>query len=518
MLTELTETPPPIPACRKGVSWDALDHLMMWVHTGRAHVRTGDGHVHRVDAGTGIWMPPGPDHDMWTEPGTLAFPHWVDPALVPAAPDRVSRFSVAPGWRDWLIAHFARNVAPHSQRPQSQHHVLEVLSLDGPRPRQRRVLAEPGRRPPVPRSGPARDVALELIRDPGSPQSLDEWAVRVSSSASTLRRGFLRQTGLSFFTWRNQVRLAAARDLLRAGVDLEAVAARVGFASRNGFTRAFRENHGIAPRDFVAASPPGSGHDPGASGAPRGMAVGSWGPRSEDHHVASWVYRGESSTRFGPSTWSAREGDLVVLPAGVEHEVTPSADAVNLPVSVMSRTHAQFAAPARTSFPPGWNTYLLYCSVISNTLLRPDGYDDRHLVDVLTSRRTVERKLQVPLPGHALARQAARDFLRHLGAGRWHVEASLDDDVTAAFLVETGMTYAQWCRAARMRVARHHLARGVAPASAAARVGYTQPSNFSRAFSRFHGLSPREYQERQLDLVGDEPRRGSGSARRAGGG
>jgi AraC-like DNA-binding protein len=61
------------------------------------------------------------------------------------------------------------------------------------------------------------------------------------------------------------------------------------------------------------------------------------------------------------------------------------------------------------------------------------------------------------------------------------------------------MTFSRWRYAARMRIARDLLAGGAKSSAVARRVGYRHLSTFSAAFSRFHGISPREYQEREAD-------------------
>lgn len=73
------------------------------------------------------------------------------------------------------------------------------------------------------------------------------------------------------------------------------------------------------------------------------------------------------------------------------------------------------------------------------------------------------------------------------------------DEIDAIFRSQTGMSFARWQHSARMRVARDLLARRVKPSAVASRVGYSQVSNFSRAFTRFHGVSPRVYQEWEAD-------------------
>lgn len=79
--------------------------------------------------------------------------------------------------------------------------------------------------------------------------------------------------------------------------------------------------------------------------------------------------------------------------------------------------------------------------------------------------------------------------------------ADLPAEVHRAFRDETGMTFASWRYAARMRLARDLLAGGAKPGAVARRVGYAHLPNFSTAFSHFHGLSPREYQERETAAI-----------------
>ncbi|WYB32025.1 AraC family transcriptional regulator [Streptomyces sp. SM1P] len=114
----------------------------------------------------------------------------------------------------------------------------------------------------MPRARGARAVAEELMRDPALDLTVERWASRVLSSARTLRRDFLADTGLTFERWRLHCRLAAAVEFLAAGYDVDQVAALVGFASRNGLTRAFKGRFGLTPTSSAGTSPP----DPAQAG------------------------------------------------------------------------------------------------------------------------------------------------------------------------------------------------------------------------------------------------------------
>lgn len=512
--------PPAIPACRKGEPWEAREHLIMWVHTGRAHVRVANGDEHRVDAGTGIWLPPGDDHDMWTEPGSVAVPTWIAPHAVPDAPTEVTRFTVAPGSRDWLIAQFAYAVTrstPSVGRQVSPGSLVRLLEPSRPLVPGNGGDAEPGRYPPMPRSAAARKVARELVRNPSLDQTVEEWAARASCSPNTLRRDFRRQTDLTFARWRTLTRLAAACEFLAAGYDVGQVAARTGFASRSGLTRAFREQHGITPREYAAQLWAATDGHPARrvlaerqAGAlahlfdavpapPQTLLATRTVPTTSPYHELTWVYRGEGWARVGDTVHPMTRGDTIWLPAGRERETELPEGSLALPVSVLDADDLQLTAPLRARFPASWDTYLLYCAVSTNTLMRPEGYDPRHLLDVFGDQLAVERSRTVPMPRSPRAREAATDFLRQLGMGTAGLTYDVPADVHQAFRADTGMPFASWRHAARMRIARDLLAAGAKPGVVARRVGYTQVSNFSRAFSRFHGMSPREHQGRELD-------------------
>jgi hypothetical protein len=90
------------------------------------------------------------------------------------------------------------------------------------------------------------------------------------------------------------------------------------------------------------------------------------------------------------------------------------------------------------------------------------------------------------------------DYLRRLGASGDSAIHDTTAEVHQAFRDETGMTFARWRYAARMRTARDLLVGGAKPSAVARRVGYAHMPTFSAAFTRFHGLSPREYQDREI--------------------
>lgn len=114
-------------------------------------------------------------------------------------------------------------------------------------------------------------------------------------------------------------------------------------------------------------------------------------------------------------------------------------------------------------------------------------------------------RLSVPMPTDPRAKSAAMAYLRHTGLSVGPTDVDLPAEINRAFLDETVMSFARWRHAARMRVARDLLVDSAKFVSVARHVGYAHLPMFSAAFSRFHGVSPRKYQEREIQKV--QPRK-----------
>ena len=98
-------------------------------------------------------------------------------------------------------------------------------------------------------NGQALSVARALARRPGDPTRLDEWAARLHTSVKTLQRDFEREFGMSFTTWRTDLRLRAARVLLQHQ-SVTSVAHTVGYATPSAFVAAFSQRFGRTPGRF----------------------------------------------------------------------------------------------------------------------------------------------------------------------------------------------------------------------------------------------------------------------------
>jgi len=71
----------------------------------------------------------------------------------------------------------------------------------------------------------------------------------------TFTRTFRRETGISFATWRQNVRLMEALSRLAIGQPVTTVAYDVGYNSPSAFTAMFRRAFGSAPTQYLATFP-----------------------------------------------------------------------------------------------------------------------------------------------------------------------------------------------------------------------------------------------------------------------
>ena len=108
---------------------------------------------------------------------------------------------------------------------------------------------------PLPHEPRCRRAADIVLRAPAAAHEIDSLAQKVGTSARTLSRLFAAETQLSFKSWCQRARIAAAIETLstRANVSVKQLAADLGYASVPAFSHAFRQITGKTPTEFVGA-------------------------------------------------------------------------------------------------------------------------------------------------------------------------------------------------------------------------------------------------------------------------
>ncbi len=105
---------------------------------------------------------------------------------------------------------------------------------------------------PLPHEPRCRRAADIVLGDPTGSHEIEALAQTVGTSARTLSRLFSSETQLSFKSWRQRARIAAAIEKLsmEANVSVKQLAANLGYASVPAFSHAFRQVTGKTPTEF----------------------------------------------------------------------------------------------------------------------------------------------------------------------------------------------------------------------------------------------------------------------------
>jgi AraC-like DNA-binding protein len=106
---------------------------------------------------------------------------------------------------------------------------------------------------PLPHEPRCRRAANIVLADPTRPHDIDDLAGEVGTSARTLSRLFATETQLSFKSWCQRARIAAAIERLsmHPNMSVKQLAADLGYASFPAFSHAFRQVTGKTPTAFA---------------------------------------------------------------------------------------------------------------------------------------------------------------------------------------------------------------------------------------------------------------------------
>ena len=106
---------------------------------------------------------------------------------------------------------------------------------------------------PLPHEPRCRRAADIVLADPTANYEIETLAQKVGSSARTLSRLFASETQLSFKSWCQRARIAAAIEKLStdANVSVKQLASDLGYASVPAFSHAFRQVTGKTPTEFA---------------------------------------------------------------------------------------------------------------------------------------------------------------------------------------------------------------------------------------------------------------------------
>ena len=105
----------------------------------------------------------------------------------------------------------------------------------------------------LPRDPRALEIAKAVVSNPAQSSTLATLCARAGVSVRTIERVFQKDVGADFASWRRQLRLTKAVELLVMGSSVKEVSFRVGYRQSSAFVEAFRRTFGMTPKAWISA-------------------------------------------------------------------------------------------------------------------------------------------------------------------------------------------------------------------------------------------------------------------------
>ena len=191
----------------------------------------------------GLWVPAGVVHDQRMLSPTTMRTIYIEPVTAVPLGNTCRTIEISSLLRELILAILAEPIE-YLLNEKNKHIVALILleletahtiNLNIPSPKDRRLLI----------------ICEAILVAPDAPMTLDYWAEKVGGSSRTLIRLFIKETGLTFRHWVQQVRLAEALNRLENGAPVANVAYALGFASPSAFAAMFRKTLGQSPTDYL---------------------------------------------------------------------------------------------------------------------------------------------------------------------------------------------------------------------------------------------------------------------------
>lgn len=193
-----------------------------------------------------VWIPGQMPHsNRATTNARLCF-LFIEPGAV-TMPERCCTLKISPLVRE-LILRLAE--LPHGDGSQARQRLVQVLFDELPHQPVEQLHLPMSQHPKI------RQIAESLAQQPGVRKTLAQWASALAMSERNLARLVLKETGLSFRRWRQQLQLIIALQLLIGGATVQQVADVLGYESTNAFITMFKKALGTTPGRYLASLSP----------------------------------------------------------------------------------------------------------------------------------------------------------------------------------------------------------------------------------------------------------------------
>jgi AraC-like DNA-binding protein len=188
----------------------------------------------------GVWIPSGMAHSNLATANARLFFVYIEADLV-ALPDRCCTISISPLLRE-LIIELSDRMQHDDVR---EERLIGVFLGELPRMSVQQLHLPLS---PDPR---LKRIAAALAENPADRRTLAEWANHVALSESSLARLVVKETGLTFGRWRQQLHLIVAIRELVSGASVQRVSADLGYESVTAFITMFKKALGKPPARYL---------------------------------------------------------------------------------------------------------------------------------------------------------------------------------------------------------------------------------------------------------------------------
>lgn len=191
-----------------------------------------------------LWVPGGVSHRIRGRAPLEGYSLFVDPRAGANLPRECCAVSVSTLFRELLFRLAARPA----------HY-----DLDGPDARLVAVLLDElaaakveNHRLPMPTEPRLRRLVEAMVANPADASTAEAWARRVGIGERTLHRRLVKETGLGFGRWRQQLHITLAIQRMARGASVQEVATELGYGSASSFVTMFRKALGTSPARYMA--------------------------------------------------------------------------------------------------------------------------------------------------------------------------------------------------------------------------------------------------------------------------
>lgn len=191
-----------------------------------------------------VWIPEGVPHEAHCRTSVSLRTLYIKSDARPGLPSRCRVISVPNLLRELILE--AVEIPIEYDIDGRDGRIMELI-LD-------EIIAIPEARlhVPMPSSRRLRRVCTDILDNPARNDVIDDLAAKSGCSRRTFTRLFRKETGMSFSSWRQHVRLLEATSRLAAGEPVTRVAFDVGYNSQSAFTAMFHRVFGSTPTDYLA--------------------------------------------------------------------------------------------------------------------------------------------------------------------------------------------------------------------------------------------------------------------------